>query len=115
MDGFSARLKEARGSATQVAVAQALGIKQQAYARYESGGALPGAEILQRICLRLGVSADWLLGLTDKRGAAVSATNSTVAAFGSSVTGGDCSRCPLMLAAKEALAPANGHQAKKRG
>lgn len=71
--------------------------------------------VIVQLCRGLGVSADWLLGLTDKRGASVSATNSTVAAFGSSVTGGDCSRCPLMLAAKEALAPANGHQAKKRG
>lgn len=63
MENFTTRLKEARGNASQTDVALMIGIKQQAYARYENGDTLPGAEILQRICCALNVSADWLLGL----------------------------------------------------
>ena len=71
--------------------------------------------VIVQLCRGLGVSADWLLGLTDKRVASVSATNSTVAAFGSTVTGGDCSHCPLMLAARKAVSINNRPQSKGNG
>ena len=76
---------------------------------------MPGADALIRICQALHVSADWLLGLADKGVASVTASNSTVAAFGGTVAGGDCSRCPLMQAAKETVFAHNGQQAKSGG
>lgn len=51
-------------------MAEPIGIKYSAWARYESGGALPGAEILTRICKVHACSADWLLGLKDLKFAA---------------------------------------------
>ena len=59
------RLKEARGSRSQKAIAEVCGMKQQEWARYEHGDVLPRADKLQQICRILAVSADWLLGLTD--------------------------------------------------
>ena len=46
-------------------MADAVGIKWNAWARYERGDVSPGAEILTRICKIHACSADWLLGLTD--------------------------------------------------
>lgn len=65
MSVFSDRLKNARGERSQRCVAQAVGIKQQAYARYESAKATPGIDILTKLCQELGVSADYLLGLSN--------------------------------------------------
>ena len=48
-------------------MADAIGIKQNAWARYEAGGAIPGGEIITKICRAHACSADWLLGLTDGR------------------------------------------------
>ena len=90
------------------------GISQQSMDRYLKGREPTLSAIIQ-LCRGLGVSADWLLGLKEKGGAAVVAANSTVAAFGGSVAGGDCSRCPLMLAAREALAPKAAAKMAKRG
>lgn len=59
------RLKEARGTRSQREVAEALGIKQTAYSRYEQGVNTPGAEVIYKICITLNVSADWLLGLSN--------------------------------------------------
>jgi transcriptional regulator with XRE-family HTH domain len=108
MEKIVLRLKELRGDEPQAKFAAKLELPQQTYSRYESGRSEPPLALLKDIALRFGVSTDWLLGLTDKDGPSVSATNSTVAAFGSTVTGGDCSRCPLMLAAREAIAPPGG-------
>jgi len=65
MSDFSERLKYARGDRSQRCIALAVGIKQQAYARYESEKATPGIDILAKLCRELGVSSDWLLGLTN--------------------------------------------------
>ena len=43
------------------------GIKQQNWARYESGQVLPGAEVVYQICVAFSVSSDWLLGITNTR------------------------------------------------
>lgn len=60
------RLRQLRGTSSLREMADAVGIKYSAWARYEAGGALPGADILARICCVHAVSADWLLGLKDR-------------------------------------------------
>lgn len=50
---------------TQQSIADALGIKQQVYQRYESGERQPGRPRLNRFCELLECSPDWLLKLTD--------------------------------------------------
>ena len=63
MSTIGERLRELRGGSSQREMAEAVGIKWNAWARYEAGGSLPGAEILERICRVHSCSADWLLGL----------------------------------------------------
>ncbi|HOE61706.1 MAG TPA: helix-turn-helix transcriptional regulator [Kiritimatiellia bacterium] len=58
-------MREKRGNKPQSQMAKELGMKQPMHARYESGMTLPSAELLFHICSKLGVSADWLLGLSD--------------------------------------------------
>ena len=60
-------MRELRGPSSQREMAEAIGIKQNAWARYEAGGAIPGGEIITKICRAHACSADWLLGLTDGR------------------------------------------------
>lgn len=67
MKTIGTRLKELRGTETQANLAKRLGISQQGWARYETGKILPGAEVIRQICSTFGVSADWLLGLSDVR------------------------------------------------
>lgn len=64
---FSKRLKELRldSGYTQQNVADALGIKQQSYARYEVGKGEPSLVTLVKISKIFGVSTDYLLGVTD--------------------------------------------------
>ena len=65
-----ARLKESRKAAnlTQKQAAEALGILQPAYARYESGAIQLDYAKLVALCRLYGVSADYLLGLEDEAG-----------------------------------------------
>ena len=65
MSTIGDRLRELRGKSSQREMAEAIGIKWNAWARYEAGGSLPGADILARICRVHACSADWLLGLRD--------------------------------------------------
>ena len=67
MKKISDRLKLLRGEDAQATAARKLGIAQQGWARYESGAATPGAEVIHRICSKFNISADWLLGFTDSR------------------------------------------------
>ncbi len=46
-------------------VAEYLGIKQQQYARYEKGINIMPVTYLPKICEYLGVSADYILGLSN--------------------------------------------------
>ena len=69
MSVLSERLKELRGTTSQSEMAAALNMKYQQWARYEKGIVAPGADILANICRTHAVSADWLLGLNDERGA----------------------------------------------
>lgn len=60
----SYRLKELRKekNLTQAKVAEALGITQQSYARWESGKVTPTSEKLAQIAKFYGVTTDYLLG-----------------------------------------------------
>ena len=69
MSTIGDRMRELRGPSSLREMAEAIGIKYNAWARYEAGGSLPGAEIIEKICRAHTCSADWLLGLTDSRGA----------------------------------------------
>lgn len=81
------RLKELRGNRSQKAVAEAVGIKQQEWARYEIGTTVPRADKLQQICRNLSASADWLLGLSSNRGG-VTNTATAEGAGAQAVAGG---------------------------
>lgn len=61
---ISYRLKELRKERklTQVKVAEALGITQQSYARWENGKVTPTSEKLTQIAKFYGVTTDYLLG-----------------------------------------------------
>lgn len=75
-------------------MAEAIGIKWNAWARYEADGAAPGAEILAKICRVHKCSADWLLGLP--KSAAQSAAKTAAHSAAQSAAPGehpDCARC----------------------
>lgn len=65
MENLSLRLKELRGSRSQAAFANELGITQQRYANYESGIREPDLTTLCRIAALTTGSVDKLLGLKD--------------------------------------------------
>ncbi len=54
-----------RRKLTQQKLADALGVKRQTVSLYISGQSMPDAEQLRNIALFFGVSADWLLGLSE--------------------------------------------------
>lgn len=51
---------------SQKEIAEAIGLKQQQYARYEKGINMMPVSHLIKICKYLDVSADYILGLTDE-------------------------------------------------
>lgn len=51
-------------------MAASVGVKQQNWARWESGVVSPSADMIIEICRAHACSADWLLGLTEERSAA---------------------------------------------
>ena len=106
------RMRQLRGPSSLREMADAIGIKYSAWARYENGDVLPGAEIITKICQAHAVSADWLLGL-DKRsdrqnvsvqtgagGVSIGCGSGNVVR-GTIVAGGDygnaaaCAKCPF--------------------
>ena len=117
------RLRQLRGASSLREMADAIGIKYSAWARYEAGGSLPGADILARICFVHDCSADWILGVEDARrsvnagaGAAVAiganaraTSRTTVATPGEMPT---CSKCPYKEKMKEFEAFFNATQKK---
>ncbi len=56
-----------RQNITQKEMATFLGIKQQQYSRYEKGINIMPVIYLPKICLKLNVSADYILGLSENR------------------------------------------------
>ena len=69
LPGFPERLKKARVAAglTQQFVADSIGVLLRSYQRYERGESEPSLFILVSLSVVIGVSTDWLLGLTDER------------------------------------------------
>ena len=67
MNAFAKRLKELRSenNYTQNFIASKLGIRQQSYARYESGVGEPNLDTLVTIAKLFNVSTDYLLGIAD--------------------------------------------------
>ena len=61
------RLRELRGSMSQSDFALKIGVKQTSYSSWERGVKDPAAQTLAQIASTFGVSADWLLGLSDER------------------------------------------------
>ena len=59
------RLAETRGDLSGTRAAYKAEIPPQLWNRYERAASLPGADALQKICSAFGVSADWLLGLSE--------------------------------------------------
>ena len=112
MDTIGVRLKELRGPTSQAEMAKSVNVKQQNWARWESGVVTPSAEMLSTICRAHAVSADWLLGLKDRdssvcagAGAAVAiganaraTSRTTVAAPGEMPA---CSKCPHLKKLKK--------------
>lgn len=68
----TARLRAARErlGLQQIELAAHLGIARSAIGEYERGAKTPRYDVLKRLCRKLGVSADWLLGLDPQAPAA---------------------------------------------
>lgn len=67
---FRTRLREAMGTkrATQSGLARAIGVDRSTVSQLltDDGARLPNAQVVAQCAAELGVSADWLLGLTDR-------------------------------------------------
>ena len=100
MSTIGERMRELRGTSTLREMADAVGIKYNAWARYEVGGSIPGGDIIAKICRAHCCSADWLLGLTDTsspRNKTLGEHTPIITGIHNSVTIGDnaqCSKCP---------------------
>ena len=106
MSGIGERMRELRGASSQREMAEAIGIKWNAWARYEAGGAIPGGEIITRICRVHACSADWLLGLKESGSDAVKVSNSPGAAIANgrnarASVGPNCEQCLFKMLAME--------------
>lgn len=90
------RLKELRNGLSQRAVAQAVGIKQQVWNRYEKDETAPASDSIIKICNYFGRSADWLLGIDRGTSAAnkvMQRGNGNISQIGNGNTARDCSNC----------------------
>ncbi len=68
MTYYTARLRQIREAQnlTQREMSDILGISQQHYSMYERGVRVLDIEQVIRVCIALNISADYLLGLSDK-------------------------------------------------
>ena len=105
------RICEIRGNMSQSELAKILGVKQVSVSTWENNTRKPDIITLCNIALHFGVSADWLLGLSDvrqpsQRGEVISHSinnaNGTINNGGSiiigdgSSVGRNCMECPLL-------------------
>ena len=69
LNDLSKKLKSKRKlqGLSQTQLAQQVGITQAFLAEIESGRKRPSIEVLEKLCDRLGCSADYLLGITQPR------------------------------------------------
>jgi len=65
MNAFPDRIESLRKGITQRDFARKLGIPLNTYTNWVRGVRMPNVDAIINICTRLGVSADWLLGLSD--------------------------------------------------
>lgn len=63
---FGDRIEELRGNKTQKQFAVLLGIPLNTYTNWTRGIRFPTADAVVKICIQLGVSSDWLLGLSNE-------------------------------------------------
>ena len=59
------RLRGLRGTESQTAFAARFGLKQAIYSHYETGRKKPSLDVLVDMAKTLGVTTDYLLGLSD--------------------------------------------------
>ena len=66
---FKERLRELRKQSgeTQVQVAQAVGLVEQQYQKYERGENLPSIENIWKLADHFGVTIDYLVGRSERR------------------------------------------------
>ena len=64
METFGDRLESLRGEDSQKVFAHKLGVPLTSYTNWISGTSSPKMEYIVMLCTKLGVSADWLLGLS---------------------------------------------------
>ena len=64
METFGDRLESLRGSDSQKVFARKLGVPLTSYTNWICGTSTPKMEYIIMLCTKLGVSADWLLGLS---------------------------------------------------
>ena len=89
-------MRELRGPSTLREMADPIGIKYSAWARYEAGDSIPGGEIITKICRVHACSADWLLGIDRGTSAAPKVEqrgNGNISQIGNGNTARDCSNC----------------------
>jgi len=67
---FGDRLRQAREARgwTQDEFAEHAGMSRPHVSRYECGSVIPSVKSLVKLCSELGVTADWLLGLSEEGG-----------------------------------------------
>lgn len=61
------RLRELRGDLSQAEFCRKIGVPQTSYSGWEGGSKSPSANVIVQISNEIGVSADYLLGLSDNR------------------------------------------------
>lgn len=68
MSDFAVKLKELRSKSNipQSVIAKEIGVSETQYQNYEYGKHEPKLKYLIKICEYFNVSANWLLGLSDK-------------------------------------------------
>ena len=64
MRTFGDRLESLRGKDSQKEFARKLGVPLTSYTNWRCGTSTPTMEYIVMLCTKLGVSADWLLGLS---------------------------------------------------
>jgi plasmid maintenance system antidote protein VapI len=94
------RIDQLKRGMNTTAFSRFLGVNQKTLDHVLKAERKPSIELVTTICEKCNVSADWLLGLENKNTTThVSAVNGSIAIGSGNVNGGDCSRCPFVLAA----------------
>ena len=69
IDGFEKRLRDTilNSGKSPSKIAADVGVDRRMVARWTNTGAYPSAGLLMKLCRYFDISADWLLGLSDRR------------------------------------------------